>query len=56
MLFAIIRSLAIHLHYALKITKIYVKNNTSKNTSSNEIKDSFVKHYQIHFIKLFSHF
>ena len=28
-----------YLYYALKIIKMYVKNNTSKNTSSNEIKD-----------------
>ena len=28
-----------YLYYALKITKIYVKNNTSKNISSNEMKD-----------------
>ena len=35
MLFAIIS----YLYYALKITKMYVKNNTSKNTPSNEIID-----------------
>ena len=27
-----------YLYYALKITKIYVKNNTSNNTLSNEIE------------------
>ena len=32
-----------YLYYALKIVKIYVNNNASKNTSSNEIKDIIIQ-------------
>ena len=46
----------IYINYALKITKIYVKNNTSKKKKIHQLiksktkELSFVKHYQRHFI------